>query len=93
MRRQKIVRQLAAAAAVILIGTAPILLRSISGICGAAQPPIHEPLAPQDNFFDSNGVRIRYVDQGHGPPVVLIHGYTGNIERHWIASGVFANPW
>ena len=60
-------------------------------ICAAAQPPIQEPLAPPDNFFDSNGVRIRYLDQGHGPPVVLIHGYTGSIERHWIATGVFAN--
>ena len=93
MRRQKIIRQLATAAAVVLIGTAPIpvLLNSITVICGATQPPIQEPLAPPDNFFDSNGVRIRYVDQGHGPPVILIHGYTGNIERHWIATGVFAN--
>src|SRR4029453_9374545 len=81
MRRQKIIRQLATAAAVIFIGTAPIL----------ALPPIQEPLAPPDNFFDSTGVRIRYVDQGQGPPVVLVHGYTGNIERHWIATGVFAN--
>jgi pimeloyl-ACP methyl ester carboxylesterase len=46
---------------------------------------------PPDNFFDSNGVRIRYVDRGQGAPVVLIHGYTGNLERHWIAPGVFAN--
>jgi pimeloyl-ACP methyl ester carboxylesterase len=46
---------------------------------------------PQDRFFDSNGVRIRYVEQGQGPPVVLIHGYTGNLERHWINPGVFAN--
>ena len=69
MRRQKIIRQLATAAAIVLIGTAPILdpLSSITVICGAAQPPIQEPLAPPDNFFDSNGVRIRYVDQGQGP--------------------------
>jgi len=93
MRRQKIIRQLATATVVLLIGTVPILalLRSITLICEAAPPPIQEPLAPPDNFFDSNGVRIRYVDQGHGPPVVLIHGYTGYIERHWIATGVFAN--
>jgi pimeloyl-ACP methyl ester carboxylesterase len=44
-----------------------------------------------DRFFDSNGVRIRYVEQGQGPPVVLMHGYTGNLERHWINPGVFAN--
>jgi pimeloyl-ACP methyl ester carboxylesterase len=93
MRRQKIIPQLATAAAVVLIGTAPILaLRSSNTVsCRAAQPPIQETLATPDHFFDSNGVRIRYVDHGHGPPVVLIHGYTGNIERHWIATGVFAN--
>jgi hypothetical protein len=39
--------------------------------------------ALEDRFFDSNGVRIRYVEQGRGPAVVLIHGYTGNADRHW----------
>ena len=47
--------------------------------------------ALQDRFFDSDGVQIRYVDQGEGAPVVLIHGYTGNLERHWVNPGVFAN--
>src|SRR5919106_4349900 len=45
---------------------------------------------PPDRFFDSNGVRIRFVEQGQGAPVVLIHGYTGNLERHWMNNGVFA---
>lgn len=44
---------------------------------------------PQERFFDSNGVRIRFVEQGAGPAVVLIHGYTGTAERHWINTGVF----
>ena len=42
----------------------------------------------QDLYFDSAGARIRYVDEGHGPPVVLIHGFTGTIERSWINTGV-----
>jgi len=45
----------------------------------------------EDKFFNSNGVRIRYVDQGTGEPVVLVHGYTGVIERVWIKTGVLAN--
>jgi pimeloyl-ACP methyl ester carboxylesterase len=45
----------------------------------------------RDTFFDSNGVQIRYVEQGEGAPVVLIHGYTGTLDRHWINPGVFAN--
>jgi pimeloyl-ACP methyl ester carboxylesterase len=48
------------------------------------------PALTPDLFFDSNGVRIRYVEEGQGAPVVLIHGYTGNLDRHFVASGVFA---
>jgi pimeloyl-ACP methyl ester carboxylesterase len=46
--------------------------------------------APQDQFFDSGGVQIRYVEQGTGTPVILLHGYTGTLDRHFIANGVFA---
>ena len=44
--------------------------------------------AAQDLYFDSAGARIRYVDEGRGEPVVLIHGFTGTIERSWINTGV-----
>ena len=44
---------------------------------------------PQDEFFNSNGVRLRYIDQGTGEPILLIHGYTASIERNWIDNGVF----
>ena len=47
--------------------------------------------APPDRFFDSNGVRLRYVEQGQGPAIVLMHGYTGTLDRHFLANGVFAN--
>ena len=49
------------------------------------------PTAPPDQFFDSNGVRLRYVEQGQGPAIVLMHGYTGTADRHFLANGVFAN--
>ena len=31
-----------------------------------------------DSVFDSNGVKIRYVTEGSGVPVVLIHGWMGD---------------
>ena len=56
---------------------------------GLSQAPT--AAAPDDQFFDSAGVRLRYVEQGSGPAVVLMHGYTGTLDRHFIANGVFAN--
>src|ERR1051325_9135021 len=37
----------------------------------------------EDHFFDSNSVKIRYVVEGKGEPVVLIHGFTASIEANW----------
>jgi pimeloyl-ACP methyl ester carboxylesterase len=44
----------------------------------------------EDRYFDSNGVRIRYVEQGQGPAVVLIHGNGGSLQA-WIEAGVLAD--
>jgi feruloyl esterase len=46
------------------------------------------PAARQDRFFDSDRVKIRYVDEGQGEPVILVHGFTGDVEGGWIATGV-----
>ncbi len=46
------------------------------------------PALAQDRYFDAGGVRIRYVDAGAGPAVVLVHGFTGDIERSWVNTGV-----
>lgn len=63
------------------------LLSFVTVAPASAQPPA----APLDQSFDSAGVRIRYVEQGSGTPIVLMHGYTGTLDRHFIANGVFAN--
>jgi pimeloyl-ACP methyl ester carboxylesterase len=33
-----------------------------------------------EGFFDSNGVKIRYVSEGTGEPLVLIHGFAARAE-------------
>jgi pimeloyl-ACP methyl ester carboxylesterase len=45
----------------------------------AEAPPLQKP------NFDSNGVKIHYVVRGKedGEPVLLIHGFTVNIEAQW----------
>jgi pimeloyl-ACP methyl ester carboxylesterase len=49
------------------------------------------PAAAQDRYFDAGGVRIRYVDTGAGPAVVLVHGFTGDIERSWVNTGLLGD--
>jgi pimeloyl-ACP methyl ester carboxylesterase len=63
----------------------PSILLAVAALA-VAQPTV----SPPDRFFDSAGVRLRYVEQGEGPAVVLMHGYTGTVERHWLGNGVFA---
>lgn len=57
-----------------------LVLTSIGATAGAAEP----------TYFDSDGVRIRYVDEGlrDGEPVVLVHGFTADISMQWAGPGV-----
>jgi pimeloyl-ACP methyl ester carboxylesterase len=52
-------------------------------LCGCA-PSFYAgvpPGAPKDAMYaDLGGVRIRFTDQGEGPPVVLIHGFASALE-------------
>lgn len=42
------------------------------------------PGEPKDaTFLELDGTRVRYVDVGEGPPVVLLHGFASSIEN-WI---------
>jgi pimeloyl-ACP methyl ester carboxylesterase len=34
--------------------------------------------------FDSDGVRIAYIDEGAGDPILLIHGFASSIRDNWI---------
>jgi hypothetical protein len=45
----------------------------------AEAPEVKKP------YFDSDGVKIHYLVQGkeEGEPVLLIHGFTLNIEAQW----------
>src|SRR5262249_45276317 len=66
----------------------------VIGALGAWALALASPLAAaseqslRDKFFVSGGIRIHYVESGHGAPVVLIHGLAGSVERHWLNSGI-----
>ena len=38
---------------------------------------------PQNQYFDSDGVRIRYIELGSGEPVIALHGLTRNSDT-WL---------
>ena len=59
--------------------TALLLLASVAGFA----PIARAQSAPPDQFFDSAGVKIRYVDVGRGEPVLLIHGFSSSLEANW----------
>ncbi|UUO09049.1 alpha/beta hydrolase [Blastopirellula sp. J2-11] len=45
--------------------------------------------AAVDKYFDSDGVQLRYIEQGYGEPVILLHGFTRNIEQGWVDYKLF----
>jgi pimeloyl-ACP methyl ester carboxylesterase len=42
-----------------------------------------------EGTFESNGVRIHYVDEGKGIPVLLLHGQGSSVEMQWRATRFF----
>jgi pimeloyl-ACP methyl ester carboxylesterase len=44
----------------------------------------------RERVFDSAGVPIRFIEDGAGEAVILVHGYTSDAESEWVRSGFFA---
>lgn len=42
----------------------------------------------QSRFFESDGVRIHYIDEGTGEPVLLIHGFSIDLGFNWVSPGI-----
>ena len=45
-------------------------------------------LGPEGQYFDSDGVRIHYTDEGQGTPVVLVHGLAFMANLEWRRPGL-----
>jgi pimeloyl-ACP methyl ester carboxylesterase len=37
--------------------------------------------------FDSDGVRLAFIDEGEGEPIVLIHGFASSVRYNWVEPG------
>ncbi len=76
MTRRRLITAAAGAAA---LGAATLAARAASG------PRAEETHPPVGRFVAVEGLRVHLTDEGAGPPVVLVHGASGNL-RDWTFS-------
>jgi pimeloyl-ACP methyl ester carboxylesterase len=48
--------------------------------CVAVPLATAQPVALEDRYFDSDGIRIRYVDVGQGEPILLFHAMSESVD-------------
>ena len=67
-----------------------LALGFLAHVCPPARGYADEPraLQPRARFFESNGVKLFYQDEGSGEPVVLLHGFTINGRINWDLPGI-----
>ncbi|MEJ2372179.1 MAG: alpha/beta fold hydrolase [Gemmatimonadales bacterium] len=74
-RKEKATRRLRVAMSALAMLCVP------SGLAG-------QETSSAERFFDSDGVRIRYLDIGDGEAVVLLHGFSLSAEANWSLTGL-----
>ncbi|HEY3816495.1 MAG TPA: alpha/beta fold hydrolase [Polyangiaceae bacterium] len=61
-----------------------LCLVALAGLLAGCAPSFYDgvpPGAPKDALYaDVGGARLRFVEQGEGPPVVLLHGFASALE-------------
>jgi pimeloyl-ACP methyl ester carboxylesterase len=62
----------------------------IALVCVASSVSWAQAQKYEDHYFDSNGVKIHYQMAGEGEPVLLIHGFSANIQAQWMAPKIFS---
>jgi pimeloyl-ACP methyl ester carboxylesterase len=89
LRSARTSRSRAALAALALLGAA-----AVASSCMTRRSPKKDAGGPvntarQDGFVTtSDGVKIHYLVEGEGSPVVLVHGYYANADGNWWQNGV-----
>jgi pimeloyl-ACP methyl ester carboxylesterase len=66
------------------------MLRRITAAVALVALVLSTAMAAEDQTFDSNGVKIHYVVEGKGEPVILVHGFTASIPVQWQLPGIFS---
>jgi pimeloyl-ACP methyl ester carboxylesterase len=82
-------RELLRLAALASTGLAGVLLFGCGGEEIEQETPTQVPTSTvvPSGFFDSDGVKIHYETFGQGKPIVLVHGFTSNLDGNWVRTG------
>ncbi|MEA3364722.1 MAG: alpha/beta hydrolase [Candidatus Hydrogenedentes bacterium] len=51
---------------------------------------LYHTIETEGRYFDSHGVRLHYLEEGEGSPVILLHGFGTNAASNWIVTRVFS---
>ncbi len=77
MRWLALARRVAVAVA---SAVAPLALAPAASGCATFHAGAIEGAPQTAQFADVDGVRLRYLDVGEGPPIVLVHGYASSLD-------------
>lgn len=69
---------------------AAVFLLVAAAAAGGGYYYLHDQLygRVEGAYYDSDGVRLHYTDEGQGDPVILIHGFTVNADVQWRRPGL-----
>ncbi len=70
----------------LVLGTIAVVL--VVAVVGAWLAYAYVTRRAPGNYFDSNGARLYYIDEGEGEPVILIHGFAVHVDYNWRKPGV-----
>ncbi|HSJ15781.1 MAG TPA: alpha/beta hydrolase [Longimicrobiales bacterium] len=69
------------------VASSPVVLQFLV-LWGARAAAAFDQNALASRTFESDGVRLRYIAEGSGHPVVLVHGFASSLEHNWHDTGV-----
>jgi pimeloyl-ACP methyl ester carboxylesterase len=69
---------------------APLTRRALAAGAATLAAARAAGAAPQERVFDSAKVPVRFIEEGAGEPVILMHGYTLDADDEWVRTGLFA---
>ncbi|HYC00819.1 MAG TPA: alpha/beta fold hydrolase [Candidatus Limnocylindrales bacterium] len=60
----------------------------VTAAAAKTSKPAASPFKPASEFFDANGVRLRYLSGGRGETIVLLHGLHSTAYQSWQKTGI-----